>query len=97
MLKFYLRREATMYVLLADRTIPGWSGIVGCEEFESLDAAEQQMKKWARFGVDSYCNDPDNICIADETGQIVRVWDWRSSRPATLDANAAGAATLPFE
>ena len=66
-----------MFVLMADRTEPGWSGAVGTEIFDSIEQAEQMMRKWARFGVDNYCSDPSRIWIADETGMVLKIWDWR--------------------
>jgi hypothetical protein len=74
--------EASMFVLMADRTEPDWSGTVGTETFENIEQAEQQMRRWARFGVDNHCSDPDRIWIADEDGTVLKIWDWRTRAPA---------------
>lgn len=84
-----------MFVLLADRKDPDWSGIVGTEVFDKIEEAERMMRKWAKFGVDSYCSDPDRIWIASQDGQVLKIWDWRTSAPIVLpnqDLSSQGSA-----
>ena len=73
-----------MFVLLADRKDPNWSGIVGTEVFDNIEAAERTMRKWARFGVVGYCSDPDRIWIASQDGQVLKIWDWQTGAPTVL-------------
>lgn len=75
-----------MFHLAAGRSMPGWSGEVGHATFATLAEAEAQMRKWARFGVDAYCNDPDTLWITDDDGQVLKVWDWRSRQPVLYEA-----------
>jgi hypothetical protein len=70
-----------MFILCADRSLPGWSGIVGREQFDTLAEAEAKMREWARFGVDGHCNDPDHLWITDDRGEVLMVWDWRRRTP----------------
>ena len=76
-----------MYVLLADRSIPGWSGVVGSEAFENMEDAEKVMRRWARFGVDNHCTDPDNLWITAEDGEVLKVWDWRTRAAVSVPAS----------
>ena len=69
-----------MYTLLAEAETGTWSGEIGREEFETLDAAERQMDLWARFGVDGYCNEADRLSIFDAGGAPIRNWNWRRNR-----------------
>lgn len=81
-----------MFVLLADRSIPGWSGVVGSEVFEKMEEAEVVMRRWARFGVDNHCTDPDNLWIASEDGQVLKVWDWRERVVVAVPASSGESA-----
>jgi len=55
--------EPTMYKLVAEVWKHGWVGEVSSLEFATLEAAEQAMADWGRFGVDNTCDEADRICI----------------------------------
>lgn len=91
---FLREREVGVFTLAAGRVQPGWSGEVARAEFSDLAEAEAQMRRWARFGVDAYCNDPDHLWIVNAGGEVVRVWDWRTRRsvpPPPPEGQASGA------
>ena len=81
-----------MYILLAEMATPEWSGEIGRESCDTLDAAEQKMARWARFGVDAYCNEADQIRILDDRNIEVRRWNWRKNRsdPVAADQRLTG-------
>lgn len=70
-----------MFILAAGQSAPGWTGEIGREAFETLEDAEAQMRHWARFGVDAYCNEPDVLWITDQQDRILKVWDWSAQAP----------------
>ena len=67
-----------MYVLIAQVATAEWSGEIGRAEFASLEDAEKEMTRWAKFGVDSYCNEADHIRIFGKDMVELRRWNWRS-------------------
>lgn len=69
-----------MYQLVANVDSPDWMGEVARESFASIKEAEQTMAKWAKYGIDDYCNEPDTLHIVDAAGVEVRCWDWRLKR-----------------
>lgn len=69
-----------MFKLLAGSRMPGWTGQVAEETFETLNEAEDRMREWARFGVDGYCNDPDTIWVTDAEDHALKYWNWRTKR-----------------
>lgn len=78
-----------MYTLVAEIRSPAWSGEIAREAFATIEDAEKKMTQWARFGVDSYCNEPDILRIFDEAETEVRRWSWRRRRSETVEAGAA--------
>ncbi len=74
-----------MYLLVATHRSPEWEGEIAREFFEEVAAAEARMARWARFGVDSFCNTPSDIWIFGDDGQPVRIWDWRTRAPVEID------------
>ena len=73
-----------MYILVAAAAMPQWSGEIGREFFDTLAEAEKEMERWARFGVDGYCNEADRISIFDDRSVELRRWNWAHRRPETV-------------
>lgn len=73
------------YQLVAEMRSPAWSGEIGRKPFSTIEDAEKEMARWARFGVDCYCNEADSLRILDGGGVEIRRWNWRRKR-----ADAAG-------
>jgi hypothetical protein len=70
-----------MFTLIAEVVSQSWSGEVARETFATLEDAERQMSRWARFGIDGYCTDVDLLRIVDGTATEIRRWNWRRRKP----------------
>lgn len=70
-----------MFTLVAASRKPILDGIVATRRYETLDAAEAEMRNWARFGVENQCNEADAIYICDARGALVSLWDFARKRP----------------
>jgi len=75
-----------MYTLIAGLHSEAWTGEVRRGQFPTLEAAEQQMTTWARFGVDSYCTAANVLVILDAHGTPLRRWDRRRKRIVPVTA-----------
>ena len=69
------------YTLVAEVLSQAWSGEVARETFATLEEAEIKMTRWARFGVDDYCTDPDTLRIFDDHKTELVRWNWRERKP----------------
>ena len=76
-----------MYTLIAEAMSPAWSGEIARESFASIEEAETKMKQWARFGVDSYCNEADTLRIIDESEVELSRWNWRQRKPVAAETS----------
>ncbi len=70
-----------MFTLVAATKKPVLDGIVATRRYETQAAAEEEMRNWARFGVENQCNEADAIYICDARGALVSRWDYRLKRP----------------
>jgi hypothetical protein len=75
-----------MFKLVAEAHKQGFAGVVSSRSFDSVEAAEQVMRKWARFGVDGLCDEADKLCIYDEGDKMVRIWSRRQKQPIIVEA-----------
>ncbi|MDE0113844.1 MAG: hypothetical protein OXI87_02190 [Albidovulum sp.] len=78
--------EGRVYVLIALAATPQWSGEIGREFFDTLEEAETEMKQWAQFGVDGYCNEADRISIFNDRLVELRRWNWATRKSESIAA-----------
>lgn len=64
-----------MFTLVAASQKPILDGVVATRQYETIAEAEDEMRNWARFGVENQCNEADAIYICDRDGKLVRIWD----------------------
>lgn len=70
-----------MFKLVAEAYNKQYKGVVSSKSFETVEEAEAQMRKWARFGVDNLCDEADSLCIYDDKDALVSTWSRRQKRP----------------
>ena len=86
-----VKGRAMAYTLVAEVMSQAWSGEVARETFATIDEAEKRMARWARFGVDDYCTDPDAIRILDDQDREISHWSWRQKQPVAAPPTGPGA------